>query len=275
MGRELPRLSVCPFAREHERRPGLLLRARSRRVSHLPRSPSAESLSRHRFVRISASNPRFFAPAPGPSRPGANQGSRPLSPTAVLTPPNRRPPDPPDPRRCMIHGGAEDSTDIENSNSDAERGTPTPSSTRRDDASADRGSSPDKARGSDATTAAVEERPELRPARHSIDQIVAQLDPHAPRALEPDRTIDETTTRGDMSAAVANGVGTHKVQVQVQDESENSSDSRRRQADRRPEGDGGEVQGHDRRLRGLRQGFRQAASSPATTSPPTRQPRRG
>ena len=125
----------------------------------------------------------------------------------------------------MIHGGAEDSTDIENSNSDAERRTPTPSSARRDDASADRGSSPDKARGSDATTAAVEERPELRPARHSIDQIVAQLDPHAPRALEPDRTIDETTTRGDMSAAVANGVGTHKVQVQVQDESENSSDS--------------------------------------------------
>ena len=124
----------------------------------------------------------------------------------------------------MIHGGAEDSTDIENSNSDAERRTPTPSSTRRDDASADRGSSPDKARGSDATTAAVG-APRLRPARHSIDRIVARLDPHAPRALEPDRTIDETTTRGDMSAAVANGNGTHKVQVQVQDGSEDSSDS--------------------------------------------------
>jgi len=126
----------------------------------------------------------------------------------------------------MIHGGAEDSTDIENSNSDAERRTPTPSSARRDDASADRGSSPDKARGSDATAAAVVERTQLRPARHSINEIVAQLDPHAPLALKTDRTIDETTTRGDMSAAVANGNGTHKVQVApIEDGSENSSDS--------------------------------------------------
>ena len=91
LGRELPRLSVCPFAREHERRPGLLLRARSRRVSHLPRSPSGESLSRHRFVRTRASNPRFFAPAPGPSRPGANQGS-PALPNCRADAPQSSPP---------------------------------------------------------------------------------------------------------------------------------------------------------------------------------------
>ena len=129
----------------------------------------------------------------------------------------------------MIAARAEDTTDIENSDSDDDANEKTPTPPSSTNPSSERGSSPDKqlpGPGGENTAVHPDDgekhapdpvEPPLRPARHSIDQIVAQLDPHAPQ-LEPD-------VPNAMSAEVANGNGAHKVGISIEDPGSSDSGS--------------------------------------------------
>ena len=138
--------SFAPFAREHRG----LLRARGGALTRREGIATGESHVASTFARTRASNPRFFSPAPRRrvARPGGNQGSRPHFPSVRARADVRCPQSSPqisaDPRRCMIAARAEDTTDIENSDSDDDANEKTPTPPSSTNPSSERGSSPDK-----------------------------------------------------------------------------------------------------------------------------------